>query len=174
MKDSPSSLPAKERIIPHSFHNGEQRRDYFRSHRCCVSAYISVVIFTASLKPSRYASRSDRAISDSWQFSICSSFSFCCSVVSIDRSSSSNLVISDCFFLVPVLWRGPQKALLFGERRNRHMSTGVVTLDRSHRIRRVTTTDWWSRSRSFLKWSSYHAPDCTTQYHNFTKSQEKR
>ena len=37
----------------------------FWSHRCCVSAKISVVIFTPSLNPSMYASRSDREISDS-------------------------------------------------------------------------------------------------------------
>ena len=78
----------------------EQRERLMCHPRCCVSAYVSVVILTPILKPSMKASFSERAISESWQFSICSIFSFCCSVVSMDRSSSSNLVISDSFFLL--------------------------------------------------------------------------
>ena len=83
--------------------NANSGGDQTSQPRYCVSAYISVVILTPILKPSMKASFSDRAISDSWEFSICSSFSFCCSVVSIELSSSSNFVISDSFFLVSLL-----------------------------------------------------------------------
>ena len=96
---APSSLLAEEEYLD----KREQRGRLTCHLRCCVSVYISVVILTPSLKPSMKASFSDRAITDSWQFSICSSFSFCFSVVIIARSSSSNLVISDNFFLVSLL-----------------------------------------------------------------------
>ena len=55
------SLYWQRKNIPTNANSGG---DQTSQPRCCVSAYISVVILTPSLKPSMKASFSDRAISD--------------------------------------------------------------------------------------------------------------